>query len=451
MMNPFDAWAVQDFNFGYVVMALIIQIYSTMAFQNTQGFNAAAKTPHESRMAAILGNWRVNTRVMLLLVITTISVAFLNYPQFVGGAHARQLLDSISDPQIRKQMRITATLRYLLPPGIRGLFCSTMIMGLIAGDCTHLHSWSSIFVQDVILPFRKRPLSTRQHLWMLRFSLVGVATFAFFFSLGFTQTQYIAMWWKITEAIFVSGAGAAIIGGLYWRKGTTSGAWSAVFVGSILAFTGILLNQNWPGVLTKWAPRLADHGIHLPEKFPLNGTEVAFAAMLIASTVYVIVSLITNKGDFNLDQMLHRGKYATEPEAPKPRRSLLVRMANIDENFTKGDRLIAFLVVGFTLLLALVNGVVAILNIFFHQWSVRGWANFWLIFGISIPFTIGAATFVWFTIGGIRDMGRFFRDLRTLKRDARDDGRVYHHQNLDTKTLVEEGRLPAVGVQEKSQ
>jgi SSS family solute:Na+ symporter len=271
---------------------------------------------------------------------------------------------------------------------------------------------------------------------------VGVAAFAFCFSLGFTQTHYIAMWWKITEAIFVSGAGAAIIGGLYWRKGTTSAAWSSVVVGAVLAFTGILLNQYWPDILAKWASSMARHGMNLPAAFPLNGTEVAFVAMLIASAVYVIVSFLTTRGDFNLDQMLHRGRYATEAETPKPRRSLLARMANIDENFTKGDRRIAFMVVGFTLVLAVINGVVAIFNIFLHQWTLQSWAHFWLIFGVALPFTIGTVTFIWFTIGGVRDMGRFFRDLKTLKRDARDDGRVYDHQNLDTKTLVEEGQLP---------
>src|SRR4051812_16769278 len=37
MLNPFDAWKVADFNVGYVVMALLLQIYGTMALQNTQG------------------------------------------------------------------------------------------------------------------------------------------------------------------------------------------------------------------------------------------------------------------------------------------------------------------------------------------------------------------------------------------------------------------------------
>jgi hypothetical protein len=39
-------------------------------------------------------------------------------------------------------------------------------------------------------------------------------------------------------------------------------------------------------------------------------------------------------------------------------------------------------------------------------------------------------TLVWFTIGGLIDLRAFFHALKTMKRDARDDGRVVAHHNL---------------------
>ena len=61
-----------------------------------------------------------------------------------------------------------------------------------------------------------------------------MAAFAFFFSLLFPQTQYIALWWALTGGVFTGGAGAAIIGGLYWQKGTTAAAWAGAITGSVL-------------------------------------------------------------------------------------------------------------------------------------------------------------------------------------------------------------------------
>jgi SSS family solute:Na+ symporter len=401
-------------------MSLFTTIYGTMAFQNTQGFNSAARTPHEARMASMLGNWRLNVRILLLLSIATLAVAFLNHPSFPANIEAKKVLASIPEDQIRGQMRVSVALRFLLPDGLRGLFCSTMIMGLIAGDSTHMHSWSSIFIQDVILPFRRKPLSTRQHLWLLRLSTVFVAVFALVFSICFTMTHYIAMWWSITQAIFISGAGAAIIGGLYWRKGTTGAAWAAVIVGSILAFASILLNQPsfWNAAVSHL--QLAD----MPAKFPYNGVQCAFVIVLIASATYIVVSLLTCTVDFNLDRMLHRGEYADGGAGTERKRPLLARLANIDDSFTAGDRRIAIMLVGWTLGLALINAVIAIINLFFQQWTLGAWETYWLIFGVGVPLLVGTVTFVWFTIGGIIDTRDFFRALSVMKRDFTDNGRV---------------------------
>jgi len=429
MLNPFDAWDVSDFNFWYVVMALLIGIYGTMAGQNTLGFNSAAKSPHEQRMAGILGNWRLNLRIWMLLSLTVHAYAFLHHPAFAtAAAPANATIHAIKEAQIQKQMTITVALRYLLPVGIKGLFCAMMVMGLVAGDCSHIHSWGSIFVQDVVMPLRGRPLTTRQHLWLLRLALIGVAAFAFVFSLMFRQMHYIALWWQITNAIFISGAGAAIIGGLYWRRGTTAGAWAGVVTGASLALGGILIIQFWAGIR-------GSISMNLPAKFPLNAIQVAFLSAIAASIVYVIVSLITERGQIDLDRILHRGKYAIpgtdrDPSQPRAARSLFARIFGFDDHFTRGDKWIAGGMLGWTLLLLAVNAVVCAWQFTIGRWPTSWWGRYWLIFGVGAPLALCILTFVWFSIGGVRDTIQFFRTLKHLKRDATDDGRVVHHATL---------------------
>jgi hypothetical protein len=89
--------------------------------------------------------------------------------------------------------------------------------------------------------------------------------------------------------------------------------------------------------------------------------------------------------------------------------------------------------------LAIINVITAVWNLKFSRWSIQWWAKSWLILAIAIPFGISLLTLVWFTIGGVRDIREFFIALRTMKRDARDDGRVVGHHNL-----ADEGRAPAV-------
>ena len=69
--------------------------------------------------------------------------------------------------------------------------------------------------------FRKTPLNQQQHFRLLRWSIVFIAVFAYLFGVLFPPTKYILMFFAVTGAIFLGGAGSVIIGGFYWKKGTT--------------------------------------------------------------------------------------------------------------------------------------------------------------------------------------------------------------------------------------
>jgi SSS family solute:Na+ symporter len=431
LINPFDAGKIEDFNIWFIAIGIFTRIYSTNAFQNRQGFSAAARTPHEARMGGILGEWRGYARFLMLLLLGVCALAYMKHPAFATeAAPIHSAINAIDSPYVQKQMTVPIALRYLLPVGIKGLFLAIMIMGLVAGDSGHLHSWGSIFIQDVILPLKKKAMSPTQHIWALRAAVIGVAVWAFCFSMFFPQTQFIVLWWAITGAIFTGGAGAAIIGGLYWRKGTAAGAWAGAITGSTLCVTGILFSSFWPSVSGTLQPMLTPLNVTLPPRFWFNGAVASFIAICTAATVYVVVSLLTCREAFNLDRMLHRGIYAVEPEHGRPvttswrERLNWRRMVNFDTNFSPTDKLMAGGIFWFSMALVAVNLVITAWNLLYGRWPVSWWAHYWMITGIALPCVIAVGTLVWFGIGGVRDMRDFFVALRTMKRDARDDGRV---------------------------
>ncbi len=411
-MNPFDAEKVKDFNFYFILMGLFIRIYITGAFQGRQGFTAAARTPHEGRMGGVLGEWRGYARQLMLLLLGVCALTFLNHPSFAGrSAAVHESINAIGDGYLRNQMTVPIALKFLLPAGAKGLFCVIMIMGLLASDSAHQHSWGSILIQDVVLPLRgERPLSPGQHLWLLRIAVTGVAVWAFTFSLFFKQTQYIILWWQITGGVFTAGAGAAIVGGLYWKKGTAAAAWAAALTGSILSGGFIFVASRWPHALG------------------FNFMVSSFLASLAAAVVYLAISIITATRDYNLDALLHRGQYAVEEGGGKPlnlrQRFTFQNIFRFDQNFTRADKLVAGGVFWWSMLLLIVNVIVTIWNLAFRRWPIRWWADYWLVVGIALPFVIALLTLVWFTIGGVRDMRDFFAALKTRTRDASDDGRV---------------------------
>jgi SSS family solute:Na+ symporter len=426
-INPFDTSEVRDFNIWFVITTFLLRVYTQMALQNKQGFNSAAKSAHESRMAGILGEWRGYARTLMLLLLGVCAVTFMNHPALSAqSAPAHESIKAIKDAYIQKQMTVPIALSYLLPTGIKGLFCAMMVMGLLAGDAGHMHSWGSIFVQDVVLPLRKTSMTPKQHLWALRAAVLSVAIFAFLFSMLWTQTQFISLWWNMTAGVFTGAAGAAIIGGLYWSRGTTPAAWAGAVIGSTASLLGVICSnpKGWG-----WVKKVVEPHYALPEKFWLNGQWTAFWAACITVAVYIVVALLTSQRRFNLDRMLHRGEYADPKEKQIHHPTLRERFSvgnifRFDQHFTRWDKLIAAGIFWWSLLLLAINLVVTVWNLSFERWTIDWWAHYWMIFGIGLPCVLALATLIWFSIGGIRDMIDFFRALRTMKRDARDDGRV---------------------------
>ncbi|MFA7344188.1 MAG: hypothetical protein WC003_07800 [Terrimicrobiaceae bacterium] len=417
-LNPFDSGSIKDFNIWYVLMGMFLNAYGTMAWQNAGAYNSAAFSAHEGRMGGVLGRWREMGKGAVVALMGVCALTFLHHPDFASQlGPVTAAVHQIADPKVQSQMEMPIALSQLLPVGIKGVVCAIFLMGIFGGDATHLHSWGSIFVQDVLVPRRKKPFGPKQHLWALRLSIVGVAVFAFLFGCLFRQTEYIFMWWSVTTAVFVGGAGAAIIGGLYWKKGTTAGAFSALITGTTLAGGGILIKQFTDG-------------------FPLNGAQISFFTALTSITVYVVVSLLTCREEFNMDRMLHRGKYAAikaevgdAPLVPQ-RRVWLGRLIGLDENFTLGDKWIASTLFGWSILWVVVLAVGTIWNLAV-PWPVSAWSVFWEVVGIGLPILLAVVTGLWFTWGGIRDTRDLFRRLRNQKVNPLDDGTVVDNQNLD--------------------
>ncbi len=426
MINPFHSMGLKDFNLSYVLMGMFLNLYGTMAWQSQSAYNSAALTAHESRMAGILASWRGAGKLAVVVLLCLCGMTYLQHPDFaVQAASAHAEIARIHDPQTQEQMQIPIALSHLLPAGVKGALCAILLMGLFGGDSSHLHSWGSIFVQDILVPLRKKPFGPRQHIFILRLSIIGVALFAFLFGSLFRQTEYIYMWWSVTMAIFVGGAGAAIIGGLYWKKGTTAGAWAALLTGSTLSAGGIVVRQIYG------------------DRFPLNGIEVSFCASLIAVFLYAAVSLLTAKEDFNMDRMLHRGKYAAirplvgdQTEQPAKRKVTWGKLIGLDDNFTQGDTWIAGSLFAWNMLWFVVFVVGSVWNLI-APWPDSAWSLFWHVAAIGLPVFISVVTAIWFTWGGVRDIRALFSHLRLQKINHLDDGTVVGHQNLDERGVLD--------------
>lgn len=370
---------------------------------------------------------------------------------------------------IFRQMSVPMAVRYILPVGIVGAFCAIAISLLMATDASYQHSWGSIIVQDVIMPIRGKPLSPKAHLLLLRCMIIFVATFAFIFSYFFGQVDYILMFMAITGAIWLGGSGPCIIGGLYWSRGTSLGAWCALVSGSTLAVGAMVAQSFWASDIYPW---LLQHGMvdtignwlaaashpfepyikwrMSADKFPINSQECFFIAMVVSISLYVIMSLLTSREPFNMDRLLHRGKYrrADEPEhksEPFTFRNAIAKFVGIDSQYTRGDRILAWSVFLYSFVWGFVVYfvVVAIWNRI-SPWSNQAWSTWFYFNNFILAGVVGAVSSVWFTIGGTKDLKQLFHDVRHRPTNIAEDGRVIDHVSAGDAAPLEQPKPAAI-------
>jgi SSS family solute:Na+ symporter len=386
LVEPFKTGSTKDYNFWYFFIGMIGVIYGKLSWQGTQAYNASAKSAHEAKMGDVLANWRGIPQWGLFLVfVPIVAYTFWHGPGFAAAAASvRPVLDGLGSEAL----------------------AAVMLAAAIGCNETYLHSWGSIFIQDVVMPLRKKPFAPEQHLKLLKLSILAVAVFSFFFSLLFQQSEYIFLFFAITGAIFAGGSGAVIIGGLYWKRGTTAAAWAAMVVGSVVAVGGIVLHQVNPD-------------------FFINGQMFWGLAMAVSSLVYVSVSLLTGRRkNFDMDKMLHRGKYLIREEYTVVDAAPVKgwRVLGMGREFTRSDKVIYVATYAWTASWVVVFVVGTVLNLT-RRVDAAAWMHFWKTY-VMIYLVASILVIVWFSVGGIIDLKEMIRTLRVMKRDHADTGFV---------------------------
>jgi len=250
--------------------------------------------------------------------------------------------------------------------------------------------------------------------------------------------------------------------GLYSRFGTTAGAWCSLLLGMSINLSGFICQRCWASTIYPW---LENHNLvegvgrvlgtlsrpfnpyivweMNPLKFPVNSYEIYLIAMLSSLVVYVVVSLLTKKEPFNLERMLHRGKYAIEGEknikSPWSWRTVWQKIIGITPEYTTGDKFIAWGVFLYSIVykFIIMFAIVAIINLF-APWGNKGWGRYFFISNLAIPGIAAGFTAIWFLYGGIKDLMRLMHDLKGRVANPLDNGMVAGHIALEEKAKLEE-------------
>ena len=364
---------------------------------------------------------------------------------------------------IFRQLMLPAAMRHMLPVGLVGLFCMMILLFIVSTDDSRIYSASSTLVQDCVVPFYKNEnLSPEKHIRYIRWISIGVGVFFLCGSCFMAQLDYINLFINIMYGMWTGGCGPMLVFGLYSRFGTAAGAWCSLLSGMSINLFGALMQRNWADHIYPfleqmgWVDGVGNFlsAVSRPFnpyivwemnrlRFPINSYEIYFIAMSVSLIVYCVVSWLTCKEPFNLERMLHRGKYAIEGEkkihSKWTLRTVFSKLIGITPEYTLGDKILAWSVFSYSLIYKFLFAfvLVVILNVL-GIWKVEWWGHYFLVVFLLVPGTAALITAVWFGFGCTRDLIRMFRDLKNRVANPLDNGMVEGHVAIAEKARLDQ-------------
>ncbi len=142
----------------------------------------------------------------------------------------------------------------ILPAGLIGLMTAGMIAAFMSTHDSYLLCWSSVLTQDVIAPIREargRPLSSKTRVTLTRVLIVVIGMYVLAWGLIYEGEDDIWDYMAVTGAVYFTGAFALLLGGLYWKRASSTGAFLALLAGlsAVLGLSPVqrLLGIDIPG------------------------------------------------------------------------------------------------------------------------------------------------------------------------------------------------------------
>lgn len=404
LLHPFRTEGASEFNMWFFLISAYIIFYKAISWSPDTMQISSARGAHEAKMMRMLRSLRyLTTFGMGIMLLPLAAFVLMNHPDFANQAsQVNQAIASIANEQVRSQMMIPAAVAQILPVGLLGAFAGVVLAAFITTHDTYLLAWGGMLVQDIIIPLGIKPSSPKQHLKWIRLSVLAVAIFIIVFSMFFKQVDNIMMFFDISASLFVGSSGIILLGGLYWKRGTTKAAWVTMMVGAVIGISGFIYRSINPDFL--------------------HGTIIAFWVTIICIIVYVVVSYLDKNPGVDLDEILNRKKTGTNQNLNHYKKRRWFRWG---DEVPKGDKiLIPCIVIGLVILIGTFL-TVCIYNVT-HDVPTESWLKFWHIY-LYAMFSIGSVFLIIVLIGGFRDLYRLFKSLKTQAANVRDDGSVKDH------------------------
>jgi SSS family solute:Na+ symporter len=134
----------------------------------------------------------------------------------------------------------------IIPAGMIGFIMIGFLSASMSTYDSYLLSFSAILGQDIIAPVIKKPMDEKKRMFFVRSGIIIIGIFIYFWGVYYEFTETVFRYIALTGSLAFAGTLTGLVGGIYWKKASTFGAYLTFIASAIPPIVSLFIQEISP-------------------------------------------------------------------------------------------------------------------------------------------------------------------------------------------------------------
>jgi SSS family solute:Na+ symporter len=199
-----------------------------------------ARNPKASQRTFLFG---APGQFIRLAIPALFAIAAFCYISQHPGLTAHFFPDGLNGQASHADQAMPLLLGKIVPSGLLGILVAGLMAAFMSTHDSYLLCWSSVITRDVVAPLKQRALTDKEQIRLTRIIILLIGGFLLVWGVWYELPDSVWNYMAVTGSVWLCGAVVVLVGGLYWRRASSTGAMAAL-LGGLLSVPVIFLPQE---------------------------------------------------------------------------------------------------------------------------------------------------------------------------------------------------------------
>ena len=284
--NPIQS---ERYGWTYLCAQIFVATAAMLCWSPNAARSLTSNSEATTRRTFILASTGIFSRFAIPGLWGVVAFIFVTLPTGPVGLAEYFGPEALTDYPERAAHGMPLLLGKLLPTGLLGVLMAGLMAAFMSTHDSYLLAFATVGSQDVVGPLLGRKLTSSESIWITRWIVLLIGIALILVGIWFSLPDEVWPYLIITGSVWLSGATTCLLGGMYWRRASSTGA----IIGLVSGFVHILalFDTNIQQQFAVWLGHLnAEGAIDVARvSYYVNRYSIMVASFLIVIVIVLFV------------------------------------------------------------------------------------------------------------------------------------------------------------------